>query len=170
VVIAKYNVKRQSAFKNFGSWVNDIMSQWLLEKPKDLRFENFSVMKRFIVDEILRYQNAYLYIEGLLLRTTSDIINIVAEERERALGQGSFTIKKSLHLKANGLTSLSTSKQTAQCTGYGFITLSKSYFSVCPALAHVKDSSGFTALYDASSICSRRTKYHKRGKPQRHPL
>ena len=46
------------------------MTNIILEKPKEIRFNNFTAMRRFVIDEILRYENPYPYLTGLLLRTT----------------------------------------------------------------------------------------------------
>ena len=59
VSIAKYRKKKQSAFKNFGSKVQDMVSNWLLGKDKELKFSNFSAMRRFVRDEVTRYRNPY---------------------------------------------------------------------------------------------------------------
>lgn len=48
VSIARYAKKKQSAFKNFGSSVHNKVSDWLLGKDKNLRFSNFSAMRRFV--------------------------------------------------------------------------------------------------------------------------
>lgn len=106
-VTANYNVKRQSKFKNFGSDVNNLMTRILFEKPKNLRFENFSVAKRFVVNEILHYRNPYPFLEGLYLRTTQNIATVKMDERERFEGVGGFTLKKSLSLWLNGFTAFS---------------------------------------------------------------
>jgi undecaprenyl-phosphate 4-deoxy-4-formamido-L-arabinose transferase len=107
VVMAKYPIKKQSAFKNFGSEINSVMSRIMLKKPKNLYFSNFWAVKRFIVDEMLKYHNPYPYIEGMLLRSTSRIANLEMEERERFAGQGNFTFKKSFSLWLNGFTAFS---------------------------------------------------------------
>jgi len=107
VVMAKYKKKKQSAFKNFGSRLNDYMSRIMIGKPKGVRFENFSVVQRFIVDEVLKYKNPYPYLEGLLFRTTHNIASVEMEERERFAGTGGFTFGKSLSLWLNGFTAFS---------------------------------------------------------------
>lgn len=105
--MAKYREKKQSKFKNFGSSVNALMSRILINRPKELRFTNFKAMKRFIVDEMLRYNNPYPYIEGLTLRTTNRIVTVEMEERERIAGVGHFTFRKSISLWMNGFTAFS---------------------------------------------------------------
>ena len=107
ISIAKYPVKKQSAFKNFGSHMNNLMACALLKKPKDLQISNFSAMKRFICLEILNYQNPYPYIDGLFLRSTGKIANVLMEERERAVGTSGYTFWKSLSLLLNGFTAFS---------------------------------------------------------------
>jgi undecaprenyl-phosphate 4-deoxy-4-formamido-L-arabinose transferase len=122
-VTANYNVKKQSKFKNFGSDVNNIMTRILFEKPKNLRFENFSVSKRFVIDEILHYRNPYPFLEGLYLRTTRNITTVQMDERERFEGVGGFTLRKSLSLWLNGFTAFSV-KPLRIATILGFLIAS----------------------------------------------
>ena len=57
-------------------------------KDKELKFSNFSAMRRFVRDEVTRYRNPYPYISGLMLRSTSRVVNVEMEERERTIGTG----------------------------------------------------------------------------------
>lgn len=107
VSIASYPIKKESAFKRMGSRINGIMAVAMINKPRDLQLSNFSVAKRFVIDEILKYTNPYPYIDGLLLRTTSRIVNVPMEQRERIAGVGNYTLKKSLALWLNGFTAFS---------------------------------------------------------------
>ena len=107
VAIAKYTKKKESGIKNLGSWVNDVGSTWLLNKPRELHFSNFSVMRRFIRDQVIRYQNPYPYVSGLMFQATSRVVNVVMEDRERTIGVGHYTLRKSLALLINAFTSFS---------------------------------------------------------------
>ncbi|MCD8008294.1 MAG: glycosyltransferase [Clostridiales bacterium] len=107
VSIAKYPKKTQSGLKNFGSKVNDSVANWLLGKDKDLKFSNYSVMRRFVKDEVIRYTNPYPYLSGLMLRATSRVTNVVMEERERTIGVGHYNFKKSFALWMNSFTAFS---------------------------------------------------------------
>lgn len=107
ISIARYPHQKQSAFKKFGSKVNSTMSKQLLGKPKGLYVSNFSAVKKFVIDEILKYDKPYPYMEGLMLRTTSKICNVDMEERERTAGVGHYTFIKSLKLWLNGFTAFS---------------------------------------------------------------
>lgn len=107
VSIAKYPKKTQSGLKNFGSQVNDAVANWLLGKSKDLKFSNFSVMKKFVKEEVIRYTNPYPYLSGLMLRATSRVTNVVMEERERTIGVGHYNFRKSFALWMNSFTTFS---------------------------------------------------------------
>lgn len=107
VSIASYPERKQSAFKDFGTIVNKKMTEFILDKPKNMQFTNFMIMRSYIVKEIIKYKNPYPYYTGLLLRTTSDIVNVEMEERERVSGQTTFTFFKMLGMWVNGLTAFS---------------------------------------------------------------
>lgn len=105
---ADYPVKKESLFKRFGSRVNLVMSSIMLDKPMNIRFQNFSVMKKFVVKEIIKYENPFPYLDGLIYRVTNNITMVKMEERERGDNKGSgFTLLKSLSLWLNGFTAFS---------------------------------------------------------------
>ena len=107
LVYAKYIQKKCSFFRDFGSKVNDWMVQWLLDKPKDLYLASYYAAKRFIIDEMVKCENPFPYIDGLALRSTSEYINVDIVHKERAAGNSGYSIAKLLGLWMNGLTSFS---------------------------------------------------------------
>ena len=107
VVYASYEQKQHSFFRNFGSRVNSKMTEIMLNKPADLSITSFFAAKRFIVDEILRYEQCYPYVIGLVLRSTKNICNVPVTHRERQQGSSGYTIGKLLSLWMNGFTSFS---------------------------------------------------------------
>lgn len=108
VVYASYAHKKHSLFRNFGSWMNEKMAQFLLGKPKELIVSSYFAARRFIVDEMLRYENAYPYVIGLVLRSTKRIVNVPVQHREREVGTSGYTLGKLLGLWFNGFTAFST--------------------------------------------------------------
>ncbi|MDR3048545.1 MAG: glycosyltransferase family 2 protein [Elusimicrobiota bacterium] len=106
-VYAKYPHIKQSLFRIFGSKINDIMAQILIDKPKGIRLTSYFVCKRFLADEILHYHNAYPYLGGLVFRSTKKIKNIEISHKERISGDSGYTIKKLLSLWLNGFTAFS---------------------------------------------------------------
>lgn len=107
VVYAKYTVKKHSLFRNFGTKINDIMVKILLGKPKDLYLSSYFVARRYIIDEIINYKNAYPYLSGLILRTTKNISNVEITHKNRKIGESGYTFKSLLKLWLNGFTAFS---------------------------------------------------------------
>lgn len=107
VVYAKYDSKRHSAFRNFGSSLNRKMTEILLGKPKELYVSSYFAARRFVIEEVLKYQNAYPYVIGLVLRTTKNICNVPVKHRDRMAGISGYSLKKLVALWVNGFTSFS---------------------------------------------------------------
>lgn len=108
VATANYYKKKESLFKRFGSWVNMQTSSIMLDKPRGMIIDNFSVMKRLISDEIIKYKNPYPYFEGLVFSITKRVNVVMMEQRERGDdNRTGYTFARSLALWSNGLTAFS---------------------------------------------------------------
>ena len=83
VVFAKYKTENKSIFRIFGSFVNDLMANALVEKPKSITINSYFIMKKYIADEIIKYSHAYPYIGGLIFRVTQNVGNVLIEHREK---------------------------------------------------------------------------------------
>lgn len=117
-VYAKYEHKQHSGFRNLGSKVNELMTRVMLEKPKDLYVSSYFAVKRFIVEDMIRYENSYPYVIGLVLRSTKNITNVVVNHREREEGSSGYTLKKLFALWFNGFTAFSVKPlRIATCVG-----------------------------------------------------
>lgn len=106
-VYARYGNKKHSTFRNMGSKVNDLMTRVLLEKPADLFVSSYFGVRRFIVEDMIRYENSYPYVIGLVLRATKNITNVDVTHREREEGRSGYTLKKLFGLWFNGFTAFS---------------------------------------------------------------
>lgn len=107
VVYAKYNKKEHSIFRNFGSKVNGLMAETMIDKPKDLYLSSYFAARKLIIDEVLRYKNAYPYLMGLILRSTNRICNVEVNHESRKEGTSGYTFKKLFGLWMNGFTAFS---------------------------------------------------------------
>lgn len=119
-VYARYAHKKHSLFRNFGTFMNEKMAQHLLGKPKDLFVSSYFAVKRFVVEDMVRYENAYPYVIGLVLRATKNIVNVDVKHRSREVGQSGYTFSKLLNLWINGFTAFSV-KPLRIATGIGAI-------------------------------------------------
>ena len=121
VVYASYGHKQHSGFRNFGSRVNAKMTEIMLGKPRELSLTSYFAAKRFIIDEMLRYENCFPYVMGLVLRSTKNICNVTVNHRARELGQSGYNLGKLLGLWMNGFTSFSI-KPLRLATYFGALT------------------------------------------------
>lgn len=107
VVYASYPTKHHSLFRNFGSRVNDWMATWLMGKPKDLYMASYYVARRFIIDEMVKCDNPFPYVDGLAVRSTSRFKNVPIDHQDRTEGESGYTFIKLLRLWLNGFTAFS---------------------------------------------------------------
>ena len=107
VAYASYADKQESGFRQFGSSVNRRMTELMLGKPRELELTSYFAARRFLVDEMLRYEHCYPYVMGLVLRSTKRICNVPVHHRAREEGRSGYTLSKLLGLWMNGFTSFS---------------------------------------------------------------
>lgn len=107
IVFAKYPSKHHSAFRNFGSFINKKMSEWLCDMPKNIVTTSYYACKRFVVDEVVRYNNPYTFLAGLFFRTTQNIVNVEIEHKDRISGYSGYSFIKLLSLWMDGFTAFS---------------------------------------------------------------
>lgn len=121
VVYAAYAQKQHSGFRNWGSRVNSLMTEIMLDKPKELYITSYFAMRSYVKDEMLRYNQCFPYVEGLVLRTTKHICNVEVKHRAREEGKSGYTLSKLLGLWLNGFTSFSV-KPLRIATIFGVVT------------------------------------------------
>lgn len=108
VVAAKYRKRPQtSVFRRFGSYMAKKMSIAMMPRPKGISVPIFFLARRFVIDEMTKYEHSYPYVTGLLLRTTHNIANVEVEQLSRMSGSTGYTFGKLLHLWLNGFTAFS---------------------------------------------------------------
>lgn len=152
VVYASYEHKQHSAFRNWGSHLNDRMLCHMLDKPKDLFVSSYFAAKRFVIDEVSKYSNSYPYVIGLVLRSTRNIVNVPVKHREREIGTSGYTMKKLVALWLNGFTAFSI-KPLRISTAIGAIFAVGSFaygiYTIIKKLVFPNIAIGFSALMTA---------------------
>lgn len=152
VVYASYDSKKHSAFRNFGSHINDIMTRMMLGKPKNLQVTSYFAAKRFVVDSMLAYEHSYPYVIGLVLRATKNISNVPVHHRSRTIGDSGYTMRKLLSLWFNGFTAFSILPlRIATVTGVLFAVAGFTYgvYTVIKRFVNPAVPMGFSSLMAA---------------------
>lgn len=107
VVYGKYREKKHSKFRNWGSQFTKTMMVRMLDIPKDFEGSSFYAAKHFIIEEICKYPNPYVYLPGLIFRSTNKINSVFVGHRPRQEGRSGYSLRKLIALWVNGATTFS---------------------------------------------------------------
>jgi glycosyltransferase involved in cell wall biosynthesis len=127
VVYTHYLKKKHGFLRNLGSTFNDKVATIMLKKPKNLYLSSFKAMNRFLVNEIIKYTLPFSYIDGLVLRTTSNIGKLQVEHCPRKQGKSGYSLKKLVSLWINTFTNFSIIPLRIS-TAMGFISAAIGFF------------------------------------------
>lgn len=107
VVYACHVKSTQRLYRRFGSFINRKMAESLIGQPRNLRSSSFFVARKFVIDQIIQYQNSFPYISGLIFRATKKIGSVEIQHRKRIIGESNYTMMSLLSLWMNGFTAFS---------------------------------------------------------------
>ncbi|MCR5290532.1 MAG: glycosyltransferase family 2 protein [Treponema sp.] len=96
VCYANFTHKKQKLWKNMGSWFNGKISEIAIQKPQNIYLSPFKIIARPVVQEILKFNNLFPYIDGLIFQVTKDITQITVEHHKRELGKSNYNLIKSI--------------------------------------------------------------------------
>lgn len=94
VVYCRYPDKKDSIFRNFGSYLNGTMARVILHKPANLYLSSFKVINRFLVNEIITCKTPNPYLDAIILRITRNIGTVEVRHDRRRSGNSGYTFKK----------------------------------------------------------------------------
>ena len=96
VVYANFEAKKQKLWKNLGSWFNGKISEIALDKPKGIYLSPFKIVSGDVVKEMVKFDNLFPYIDGLIFQVTRNITQIDIEHHKRELGKSNYNLVKSI--------------------------------------------------------------------------
>jgi len=94
VVIGKYTTKKHGPIRNFGTYLANRVSSSIFKKDPNLQLTSFRLMKRFVVQAMLKMQVDFPRVGHLLLLVSNRIGNVVVEHDSRKYGQSGYTFKR----------------------------------------------------------------------------
>lgn len=98
VCYTRFKSKNHKAWKLLGSEFNDYVANLLIKKPKSLYLSPFRGMTRQVKNFVIEYKGPYPYVDGLILSVTTHITSIDVEHHHRLVGEGNYTLMKSVAL------------------------------------------------------------------------
>jgi polyisoprenyl-phosphate glycosyltransferase len=101
VVYARYENKKHSSFRNWGSRMLNAAAFHLLKKPKGLYLSSFKILHKDVVKEIINYTGPFPYIDALILRSTDNIGTATVYHEYRKVGKSNYNFQKLVSLYLN---------------------------------------------------------------------
>ncbi len=100
VVYGQFQKKEHQAWKNWGSWFNGKVAEWLIGKPPHIYISPYKVLRSEVARLITVYDGPYPYVDGLLFQVTSRFVQIPIEHRPRFAGESTYTFMRSIRVWA----------------------------------------------------------------------
>ncbi len=107
VVYAYYTVIKRNAFRRFGTFMANKMGEFFIGQPKNMKGSSFYIARKFVIDEIIKYDRPYPYLAGLVFRTTKNVASVETTHRSRLQGNSGYSFKKLFSVWVNGFTAFS---------------------------------------------------------------
>ena len=98
IVFGVFKQRKFSAFKNLTGAVSRFLLWHLLDRPKDIQMSSFWCCRRYVRDEIIKYDGYNIFLQVLFFRTTHNSANIEIEHFEREVGTSNYNFRKGLNL------------------------------------------------------------------------
>jgi glycosyltransferase involved in cell wall biosynthesis len=98
VVVGKFKEKKHPIIRRIGSKVVQKLNEYIFQKPNEFSVSSFRMIRRDVVERILKWKTPFPYINGLMLLSSSKCINVLVEHHERSHGKSGYDFRKILSL------------------------------------------------------------------------
>lgn len=156
VVYASYPEQHKSIIRRWGSSFTQKMTHYMLDVHEDYpKGSSYFVMKKYIRDEIIRYEHPYPFLPGLIFRVTRSICMIPINQRQRLQGKSGYSLKSLFSLWLNGFTAFSVKPlEFGAVLGFIFATIGF-MFAICviiSKLLHPEIQAGWSSIISLMMI------------------
>ena len=107
VCYTNYKNNTYSSVKLIGSWINKKISNILIDKPKSIYLSSFKCFTKKVLNEIIKYDGPFVYIDGLIFDITKNVTSVDIEHSQRKEGKTNYNIFKLISLWLRVLTNFS---------------------------------------------------------------
>jgi dolichol-phosphate mannosyltransferase/undecaprenyl-phosphate 4-deoxy-4-formamido-L-arabinose transferase len=98
VVMAQFEGRKHGPLKVFYSNVKQWFDHRVLGKPRDLHLSSYRLLKREIVDNILRIDTVHPFIGSMIFMVTQDVKGVAVRHQERVHGTSGYSFARMLRL------------------------------------------------------------------------
>ena len=101
VCYTDYQNRKHPIWKIVVSWMHNLTSSYLSNRPYKLYPSSYRGLKKKIADKIINYEGSNVYIDGLVLKITRNISIVSVPHNQRLHGPSNYGFKKLLSLWSN---------------------------------------------------------------------
>jgi len=97
-VFGHYRVKQHAAWRNFGSWFTNRVTDLALDKPRGFYLSSFRCVTAMVAREVAAHTGPFPYVDGLILQVTQNVGSLEVEHAARQAGQSGYTLRRLVRL------------------------------------------------------------------------
>lgn len=156
VVFAHFPEHQEASWRLLGSAFASWSMRVLTGQARGIDMSNFFVMQRFVCDEISTYMGPYVYIQGLIWRTTHHMTSIDVQHFAREEGASGYTMRSLIRLWSTVLNFSLVPLRCASLIGaiFGLLGLISSIVLVIRRLLDPTMQMGWASLMAVLLLCS----------------
>ncbi|MGV8979977.1 glycosyltransferase family 2 protein [Clostridium sp.] len=91
-------IKQHSIYRKMGSKMTDYMFNKICSKPKNIKVSSFRIIRKNIINEIIKDNTSFVYISAITLKNTRSISNVEVKHNARKFGKSNYDFYKLLKL------------------------------------------------------------------------
>ncbi|MBK5241977.1 glycosyltransferase family 2 protein [Clostridium sp.] len=91
-------IKQHSAYRKIGSKMTDYMFNKICSKPKNIKVSSFRIIRKSIVNKIIKDKISFVYISAITFKNTRSISNVEVKHNVRKYGKSNYNVYKLLKL------------------------------------------------------------------------
>ena len=98
IVFGVFKQRKFSMIKNITGAISRYLLWHLLDRPKDIQMSSFWCFRKYVRDEVVKYDGYNIFLQVLFFRTTHNIANIEVEHFAREVGTSNYNFRRGLKL------------------------------------------------------------------------
>lgn len=96
VILAKYENRKHGIIRKIGTFIAKLATNQMMNNANDLDMTSFRLIRRFVVDAVLKINIHLPQIGNLLLQVSNRIINVPVAHDARKYGRSNYTFRRLL--------------------------------------------------------------------------
>lgn len=91
-------IKKHSVYRKIGSKMTDYLFNKICLKPKNIKISSFRIIRKNIINEIIKDNTSFVYISAITFKKTNNIANVKVKHNVRKHGKSNYDFYKLLRL------------------------------------------------------------------------